>query len=208
MNDPLSLGARGEPLSRPSPSSVTLARPFHPLFQPTRRRLRRDPFHSLFAGLTTHFYLRSSPFDHRHPLAILLLLFFLLHSKQHPSLSNSRRHSPSLLCFHSRSLRKLIMGRVTLAISLSLTRTFTTLSFFVLQESVEGDDRAGMIARAKFQGQCTSPGIERASLSRPSSDLFFPKSHVLALVFKNFITFYYILYFSTLVFFLSLLPID
>lgn len=45
MNDPLPLGARGVPLSRrPSPPSTTLARPFHPLFQSMRRRLRRDPF--------------------------------------------------------------------------------------------------------------------------------------------------------------------
>lgn len=59
MNDPLPLGARGIPLSRrPSLPSATLAHPFHPLFEPTRRRLRRDPFlsppfhfpfHSLFA---------------------------------------------------------------------------------------------------------------------------------------------------------------
>lgn len=55
MNDPLPLGARGVPLS--SPPSATLVRPFHPLFQPTRRRLRRDPFLSL----SFHPFLLGSP---------------------------------------------------------------------------------------------------------------------------------------------------
>lgn len=50
----------------------------------------------LCSGLTTHSYLRSSPFDHRHPLAVLL---FLPSRSSALSLSDSRRRSLS----HSRS---------------------------------------------------------------------------------------------------------
>lgn len=50
-----------------------------------------------------------------------------------------------------------------------------------------------MIARAKFQGQCTSPGIERAGFVIPAgsySDLFIlSETHVLALVLRKNFTF-------------------
>lgn len=73
-----------------------------------------------------------------------------------------------------------------LSLALAPSRLFPPSSF---NGGVEGDDRAaGMIARAKFQGQCTSPGIERAIPAGSRSDLFLlPESYVLALVFrKNF----------------------
>lgn len=113
MNDPLPLGARGVPLSRrPSPPSATLARASSTLYSsrrgddsagirsPLYPPPRYTPFHSLFAGLTTHSYLRSSPFDHRHPLALPSYSSFPRSSAL--SLSDSRRRSLSHSRFHSR----------------------------------------------------------------------------------------------------------
>lgn len=111
MNDPLPLGTRGIPLSRrPSPPSTSLARPFHPLFEPTRRRLRRDPFLSLpFHPFPLP--LRSPPTRTSvpRPLTIIIPLlfsfsFFSSSSARSSalSLSDSRRHSPFLPRFHSR----------------------------------------------------------------------------------------------------------
>lgn len=62
-----------------------------------------------------------------------------------------------------------------------------------------------MIARAKFQGQYTSPGIERAGFVIPANSLFlFPESYVLALVSHKIL---YFIHVSTFVF-LGLFPIE
>lgn len=120
MNDPLPLGARGKPLSSPFTPFCDPRAPLPPSISadaattPPGSVPLSLPFHFLFAGLTTtHSYLRSSPFDHRHPhAASSFSSSSSSHSKQHPSLSSSRRSS-SLPRFHSRS---------TLALRVNLSR--------------------------------------------------------------------------------------
>lgn len=188
MNDPLPLGARGvslvalHPLLRPSrapplPPSIradAVTTPPGSVLLSTLPPPRYTPFHSLFAGLTTHSYLRSSPFDHRHhPLAVLLFL----PSKQRPfSFGFSSPLTLPLtlpLSTHSRSPRKLITGRVTLAASpLTRSRPFATLSSLVLRrERRRGrqdgrDDSESEISRPVYE-----PG-DRAGFVSPGRVTF------------------------------------
>lgn len=145
MNDPLPLGARGKPLSSPFTPFCDPRAPLPPSISadaattPPGSVPLSLPFHFLFAGLaTTHSYLRSSPFDHRHPPSPRPpspLLPPPLEAAPFSFEFSPLILSPAFpLSKHSRSPRKLITGRVTLvASSPACSRSFATLSIFVLQ---------------------------------------------------------------------------
>lgn len=114
-------------------------------------------------------------------MSFLFRILVAAHSS--PSLSPYQRlYSPDALSLSAQTYHGGELSHSRPSAALSSPSSFDSL--------VEGDDgAAGMIARAKFQGQCTSPGIERAGFVIPvrsRSDFFYSSTteHVISCVLK------------------------